>query len=189
VDQGSRSLTAAGSGLEADRVQLAPPRPVLLARWLWIAAALLSSARSLIGLADRDALRDQVQQMYPEQGIQQVEDTVNAEITVGLMIGALVLLLYVKLANRMCHGGRLARIVLTVFGVGGVLLGSLGFLAVATGLTAGISLRVEPIDVALSLSGIALQAVAVVSMFLPVSAGYFRAARRVPRAAGVTLRR
>lgn len=158
--------------------EVQPPRTILVARWLWLGSAALSAVRSLITLADREELRTQLWKVDASLSMAAVERAVNAEILFGLLISAVILGLYVMLANRMARGRNWARIVLTVFGVSGVVLGALGMVGVASGM---LDLQVGAIDIALSLLSLGVNATAVVYMFLPASAAHFATSGR-PRA-------
>ncbi|MFI9382785.1 hypothetical protein [Kutzneria sp. NPDC052558] len=155
---------------------MTPPRAVDVARWLWIASALLSAVRTYFVLADRQGLRDQVTAIEPNLPLQQVEAVVNGEIILAVLVSAAIVGLYVLVANKMLAGRAWARVLLTFFGVIFVLLGGLGMLGVADGLAASQGLTVDPTEVALSALGLVVDVAALVAMWLPPSNAYFRTA-------------
>ena len=155
---------------------MTPPRSVDVARWLWVAGALLSAVRSYLALADRQALRDMVTQLEPSLSMQQVEAVVNGEVIMGVIFAAVVVALYVLVANKMLAGRSWARVLLTFFGAIFVLLGGLGLLGVADGLAATTGVSVDPAELALSVVGLVVDIAALVAMWLPPSNDYFRAA-------------
>jgi hypothetical protein len=151
------------------------PRTVDVARWLWVAGALLSAVRSLVVLADRQGLRDQVRQLDPTLFGQQVETAVNGEIVLGVVFSAAVVGLYVVVANKMRGGRSWARVLLTFFGGIFVVLGLLGMFGLADGMATAQGLTVDPLEVALSALGLVLEVAALVAMWLKPSNDYFRA--------------
>ena len=150
------------------------PRSVDVARWLWVVSALLSAVRSLVVLADRQGLRDQVRGVDPALTMQQVEAAVNGEILLGLLFSAGIVALYVVVANKMRAGKAWARVLLTFFGIIFVVLGALGMVGLAGGLAESQGLTVDPTEVALSALGLVVDVAALVSMWLPPSNAYFR---------------
>jgi hypothetical protein len=154
--------------------EVAVPRTVDIARWLWVAGALLSAVRALVVLADRQGLRDQVRQLDPTLFGQQVEAAVNGEIVLGVLFSAATVALYVLVANKMRGGRSWARVLLTFFGVIFVVLGVLGMFGVADGMAAAQGLTVDPLEVALSALGLVLDVAALVAMWLKPSNDYFR---------------
>ncbi|GAA3435024.1 hypothetical protein [Kutzneria kofuensis] len=154
---------------------MTPPRAVDVARWLWVAGALLSAVRSFLVLADRQGLRDQVRQVDPSLTMQQIEAAVNGEIILGVLFSAAVVALYVLVANKMRAGRAWARVLLTFFGVIFVVLGGLGLIGLADGLATAQGLSVDPVEVALSAVGLVVDVAALVAMWLRPSNDYFRA--------------
>ena len=150
------------------------PRSVDVARWLWVAGALLSGVRSLLVLADRQGLRDQVRAVDQTLTPQQVEAAVNGEIVLGILFAAVVVALYVLVANKMRGGRAWARVLLTFFGGIFVVLGGLGLVGVANGVAAVEGMTVDPTEVALSALGLVVDVAALVAMWLPPSNDYFR---------------
>jgi hypothetical protein len=153
-----------------------PPRSVDVARWLWVAGALLSAVRSYLALADRQALRDQVTSLEPALSMQQVEAVVNGEVIMGVLFAAVVVALYVVVANKMRAGRPWARVLLSLFGGLFVLLGGLGLFGVANGLAAATGVSVDPAELVLSAVGLVVDVAALVAMWLPPSNNYFRTA-------------
>lgn len=158
----------------------APPRPVQIARWLWIGGAVLSAGRSVVRMADRRALADQIRHAQPNLGQDEVSAAVSGTVLLGLMLSGLLLAGYVLLANRMAGGANWARIVLAVIGGGSVLFGSLGLLAVGSGVAAQFGVAISPLDTALGGAGLLVDAVALTLMFVPAAQQHFR--RRPPAA-------
>jgi hypothetical protein len=140
------------------------PRSVRLARWLWTAAALVSAVHLVFVLGDRQGLRDEVRQADPSLGMRQTDAAVNGEIMLGLLMIALWVGLCVLMSNRLAGGRGWARVVITLFCVGTLLLGGLGLVGAT--------------EVAFSVVGLLLDAVVLVAMYLPASNDYFRAAAR-----------
>jgi hypothetical protein len=145
-----------------------------VARWLWIASALLSTVRTYLVLADRQGLRDQVKSVEPTLPMQQVEAVVNGEIILAVLISAAIVVLYVLVANKMLAGKAWARVLLTFFGVIFVVLGGLGMIGTADGLADAQGLTVDPAEVVLSAIGLVVEIAALVAMWLPQANHYFR---------------
>ena len=154
------------------------PRSVQLARWLWTVAALVSAVRLIFVLADRQGLRDQVQQADPSLGMQQTDAAVNGEIMLGLLMIVLWVGLCALMAVRMASGRRAARIVITLFCVGTLVLGGIGLIGAASGVAASVGVSVGLTELVFSVIGLLLDAVVLVAMYLPASNDYFRAAAR-----------
>ena len=154
---------------------MTPPRCVDVARWLWIASALLSAVRTYFVLADRQGLRDQVKAVEPTLPMQQVEAVVNGEIILAVLISAAIVALYALVANKMLAGRAWARVLLTFFGVIFVVLGGLGMIGTADGIAAAQGLTVDATEVALSVLGLAVDISALVAMWLRPANDYFRA--------------
>jgi hypothetical protein len=167
-----RSRVAAPSG---------PPRAVLASRWLWIAGALLSAGRSVVRLADRRALVNDLAQAAPQLGQDEVDAAVSGTVLLGLLICALVLGVYVLLANRMARGTNWARMVLAVLGGAGVLFGAVGLLAFGSGLAGELGVPFNVADMAVGVLGLLLDTAALTLMFVPAAAAYFRRRPAGPR--------
>ena len=151
-----------------------PPRPVRISRWLWISGALLSAGRSLVRLADRRELVDQLRQASPALGQDEVDAAVSGTVLLGLLLSALVVGGYVLLANRMARGVNWARFVLAAFGAASVLFGALGLVAALSGVADSFGLHVRPVDLLLGTLGVLIDATALVLMFLPAVGPYFQ---------------
>ncbi|WP_137812617.1 hypothetical protein [Gandjariella thermophila] len=152
----------------------APPRPVVVSRWLWIGGAVLSAGRSVVRLADRRALVDDLTQAVPQLGQDEVDAAVSGTVLLGLLLCALVLGGYVLLANRMARGANWARIVLGVFGGASVLFGAVGLAAFGAGVTTDLGFQFGALDVVVGVAGLLLDAAALTLMFVPAAAGYFQ---------------
>ncbi|SHE48641.1 hypothetical protein [Streptoalloteichus hindustanus] len=149
------------------------PRPVVLARWLWIASALLGAVRSVIKLADRNRMVDELRRMDPKLGQDQLDQAASGGVTFGLLLALALLGLYVLLANRMAGGWNPARIVLAVLGGLGVFGGLVGLAGISAGLAGALGVRVGALDVVVAVISLLLDAVALVLMFLPQANGWF----------------
>ncbi|WP_433266067.1 hypothetical protein ACQPZF_39800 [Actinosynnema sp. CS-041913] len=156
-----------------------PPKLVDLARWLWIASAVVGLGRFLVQLADREMLIDQLRAQQPGLSQDELDAAASGGIVFGLLLGGLLVLVYALLANRMAGGRNWARIVLTVFGGAGIVLGVVRTLAVASGVAAAFGLVISPVDLVFGLITMAVDAVALVLMYLPSVSGHFRSQRSV----------
>lgn len=177
-----------GSDPAADR----PPLPRLLnvARWLWIAAALLGLVRAYVQLSDRRQLSTDLRAALPDLSQTQLDDEINGLITFNLLYLLALLALYVSLSTRMTQGRNWARVVLTVFGGFGA-FGTLGSLVLMSQLGQAelmrlTQVRVEPSDLVFGVLVTAVEVAALVLMFLPESNRFFSEAKRPrpPRSAG-----
>ncbi|MBW4715848.1 hypothetical protein [Saccharothrix obliqua] len=162
---------------------MTPPKPLDVARWLWIASAVVGLGRFLVQLADRGTLIEVLREEQARQGITLGQDELDAGVSggilLGLLMGGLLVLVYVALANRMARGRNWARIALTVFGVVGAVVGVTRLILVVSGLGAFYGLSVAPVDLAFGVATMLLDATAVVLMYLPSVSGYFRSQRTV----------
>lgn len=149
-----------------------------MARWLWIASALLGLVQVVVDLSDRDALIDEIRQRDPGMSQDEVDAAVQAGLLFTLLVAGLIVLVYAKMANRMAWGRNWARIVLTVLGAGSVGFGLVQLLAHASGVAAVLGVRLDPVDTSLTVAGMGLDSTAIVLMFLPAAAAHFR--QRVP---------
>ncbi len=154
------------------------PREVEISRWLWIASAGLGAVRSLIGFADRNRLIDQLRQSSPGLSQDAIDSTINTTVVLGLFVVVIVLGGYALVSTKMAAGRRWARIVLTVFGAGGVLFGVLGMIAAASGLPEMFGLQVSALDLVLSGIGMVMDTTALILMFRPAANAYFAGAYR-----------
>jgi hypothetical protein len=160
----------------------APPRTVVVSRWLWIAGALLSAGRSVVRLADRRALVDELTHAVPHLGQDEVDAAVSGTVLLGLLLCALVLGGYVLLANRMARGANWARVVLAGLGGASVLFGTISVVAVGAGVAGDLGVRFGAVDTLVGVAGVLLDVAALTLMFVPASGGYFqRRSARVGR--------
>ena len=72
-----------GEGPTAERPPL--PAPLNIARWLWIAAALLGLVRAYVRLSDRRALATELRTALPDLSQTQLDDQINALIMFDLL--------------------------------------------------------------------------------------------------------
>ncbi|MBB5954725.1 cytochrome c oxidase subunit IV [Saccharothrix tamanrassetensis] len=156
-----------------------PPKLVDLARWLWIASAVVGLARFLVQLADRQMLIDRLRAEQSGLSQDELDAAASGGVVFGLLLGGLLVLVYALLANRMAGGRNWARITLTVFGGVGILVGIFRLLAVASGLAAVYGLVIPPVDLVFGVVTMILDAVALVLMYLPSVSGHFRSQRSV----------
>lgn len=169
----------AGPGVK--RAAVVPPRLVDLSRWLWIGSAVIGLGRFLVQLADREMLIEQLRRDRATAGLGQdeLDAAVTGGVVFGLLMGGLLVLVYALLANRMAGGRNWARVVLTVFGGAGILLGVFRLIAVVSGFAAASGLVVSPVDLAFGVVTMVVDAVALTLMYLPSVSGHFRSQRSV----------
>lgn len=157
------------------------PRPLQLARVLWIVAVLVGFVRSYVQLSDRSWLINEVHRGDPGLSQTQVDAAANAGILSTLLLSLASLSVYVLLSTRMVQGFNWARIVLTVLG-GLSMIGSLVTLLAILAVGADQLSRMTGVDVGVSqlVFGVAIlgvDAAAIVMMFQPESNRFFREAR------------
>ncbi|MFR9731431.1 hypothetical protein ACL03H_19570 [Saccharopolyspora sp. MS10] len=157
------------------------PRPLNIARWLWIGAALLGLVRAYLRLSDRRQLSEDLRAALPDLSQVQLDEQINGLILFNLLYLLALLALYVSLSLRMVRGRNWARVVLTVFAGFGA-FGTLGTLALMSQLGQAelvriTQVRVETSDLVFGVLVTAVELVALVLMYLPESNRYFRAAR------------
>ncbi|GAA4001459.1 hypothetical protein GCM10022247_22640 [Allokutzneria multivorans] len=159
------------------------PQPLQLARVLWIASTVVSMARALTKLSDREAIMNQLQAMRPDLPFDQVDSAASASVFMGLAMSLGFVAIYAWLSSRMLAGFPWARMVLVAFGVIGVSLNVLGLVGLAGGVTATAGLQVTTLDVVFGTTVLALDATALVLMFRRESLAYFAkmAPLRMPR--------
>ncbi|WP_188316430.1 hypothetical protein [Solihabitans fulvus] len=150
-----------------------PPKLVNLSRWLWIGSAALSAVRSIIQLGDRQQLIDLLRQSNAGLTQDQLDAEASGSVVFGLLLAGALLLLYAFLANRMARGLNWARVVLTVLGGGGLLVGVIGLIGIASGVAPAFGVRIGALDVSLSVLGLLVDAVALTLMYVRGSAGHF----------------
>jgi hypothetical protein len=142
---------------------LPAPSPVQASFWLWIVTAVLGLIGTVIGFTQRDAALAAVR----AANTQHLDDaTLQAAVTAGLAFAAVIAVvfaaLYVLFAFKTRAGRNWARITLTV-------------------LTALRVLLLIPSHDLLSVLAAVVAVVAVVLLYLPASAAFFTASRRVAR--------
>ncbi|WP_243790239.1 hypothetical protein [Saccharopolyspora gloriosae] len=168
------------SGPAADRPAL--PRLLNVARWLWIAAALLGLVRAYVQLSDRKQLSTDLRAALPDLSQTQLDDEINGLIMFNLLYLLALLALYISLTTRMTQGKNWARVVLTVFGGFGA-FGTLGTLLLMSQLGQAelmrlTQVRVDPSDLVFGALVTAVEVAALVLMFLPESNRFFREFKR-----------
>ncbi|NUT50174.1 MAG: hypothetical protein HOV94_23110 [Saccharothrix sp.] len=151
-----------------------PPRPVDLARWLFILSAVVGAIRFLVQLSDRPMLIGELRRLQPTLGQDELDAAATGGIVFGLIIGVGMVLVYVLLANRMAAGRNWARVVLTVLASAGVFLGLLRLVSAVSGFSAASGLPVSGVDLAFGVVTMALDLTAVVLVFQGSAAGHFR---------------
>ncbi|ONI82471.1 hypothetical protein ALI22I_41105 [Saccharothrix sp. ALI-22-I] len=156
-----------------------PPKLIDIARWLFIASAVIGMGRFLVQLSDREMLIDQLRTQQPALGQDELDAAATGGIMFGLLLAAGLVLVYTLLANRMASGRNWARIVLTVLAGVGIFFGLVRLIAVGSGFAAAFGLVVSPVDLAFGGVTMIIDAVAVVLMYLPSVSGYFRSVRSV----------
>lgn len=159
-----------------------PPKVVDLARWLWIVSALLGLTQVLVDLADRETLVNEIRKREPGMSQDDVDTAVQAGMLFTLLVAGLIVLLYVKAANRMAWGRNWARVVLTLVGLASIAYGLLQLSAHASGVAASFGVRLNPVDASLTIAGMGVDGTAIVLMFLPAAAAHFRTRVPVDRA-------
>ncbi|WP_309109624.1 hypothetical protein [Saccharothrix sp.] len=154
-----------------------PPKLIDIARWLWIASAVVGLGRFLVQLADREMLIGRLRKEQPTLSQDELDAAASGGVMFGLLLGGLMVLVYALLANRMAQGRNWARIVLTVFGAVGVFLGVVRLIAVASGLAAAFQLAIPPEEVVFGVITMVLDSIALVLMYLPSVSGHFTTAK------------
>lgn len=168
-----------------------PPRELELARWAWIATAVLDFARSVWQLADRERLTNEVHRAAPELTQQQLDATVNSGVLFTLLSSLALLVVYVGLSTRMLQGRNWARVVLAVFGgfnVFGTVMTLLALAVFGRGeLVRLVGTTIQTSDIGFSVVVMLLNAAALVLMFLPAANRFFprgRSGGRIPGSPG-----
>lgn len=169
-----------GSNRAADRPPL--PRVLNIARWLWIAAALIGVVRVYVQLSDRRQLSTELRSALPDVSQTQLDEEINGLIAFNLLYVLALLALYVSLTTRMTQGRNWARVVLTVFGGFGA-FGTLGSLLLMSQLGQAelmrlTQVRLEPSDLVFGVLVTAVEVAALVLMFLPASNRFFQEFKR-----------
>ncbi|NYH78696.1 hypothetical protein FHR84_002021 [Actinopolyspora biskrensis] len=179
--QGEPVRGESGSGPDS------PPRSVWLARWLWIAAAIVGFARSVIQMSDRRALVEELRSLNPELAQHEVDAAVNGGIMFSLLLVLAVAALYVLIGNKMARGRNWARVVILV--IAGLLVVSTAFTLITTGSgtpTASVegvpSMALGPLSLAFGIVIALLDAAVFVLLLRPESRRFFaEVKRRGPR--------
>ncbi|MEO6089857.1 MAG: hypothetical protein ABIQ18_42785 [Umezawaea sp.] len=153
-----------------------PPKLIDLARWLWIGSAVLGSVAFLLEVTNSDLLITELRKAQPDIGQNELDGAMSAAVLFSLLACGLLVLVHAMIANRMAQGRNWARIVLTVLGGGGILIGLARLLIVASGLAAAFGQSISSVNLAFSLVTMAMDATVLVLMFLPSVAGHFRRA-------------
>jgi hypothetical protein len=156
-----------------------PPKLVDIARWLFILGAAVGFVRMVVQLADREMLIGMLRSDQRDLGQDEVDAAVNGGVVLGLLLGGLLVLVYVLLANRMARGRNWARVVLAVFGGVGILVGIMRVILVASGLAAVSNLVISPVDLGFGIVTMIIDGVAITLMFLPSVSAHFRSERSV----------
>ncbi|MFC6089348.1 hypothetical protein [Saccharothrix lopnurensis] len=151
-----------------------PPKPVDLARWLFILSAVVGMARFLVQVSDRGMLIGELRARQPELGQDELDVAATGGTFFSLLLAVGLVLICTRLANRMAAGRNWARVVLTVLAVAGAFLGVVRLITVGTGFATAYGLVVSPLDLVFNVITMAIDAVAVVLAFQPAAAGYFR---------------
>ena len=151
-----------------------PPKLVDLARWLWIGSAALGSLGFLLEVTSGDLLLTELRKAQPDLGQSELDGAMSAAVLFSVLACGLLVLVHAMIANRMARGRNWARIVLTVLGGGGILLGLMRLLLVVTGVAATFDASISPVNLAFSLVTMAVDATVIVLMFQPSVAGHFR---------------
>lgn len=160
-----------------------PPKPIDLARWLFILSAVVGMGRFLHQLSDRETLIAMLREDLVARGMKVGQDELDAAMTgaigFGLLLAIAFVLVYALFANKMAAGRNWARIVVTVLAGIGVAFGSLQLLAVAAGGLAPAEFAVSPVVLVLSGVTTVIDVAVIVLMYRPSVSGYFRSVRSV----------
>lgn len=152
-----------------------PPKPVDLARWLFILSAAVGMVRFVVQLSDRQTLIGLLRQ---EQQLNLSQDELDAAANGGILFGLLLagglLLVCALLANRMAAGHNWARVVLTVLAAAGIFFGLLRLITAGSGLASAFGLVISPVDLVLNTITMAIDAAAVVLAYRSPAGAYFR---------------
>lgn len=170
--------------MSTPRTRARPPRPtppklVDIARWLFILSAVIGMVRFVVQLADREMLIRELRSRQPNLSQDELDAAATGGIMFGLLIAAVLVLVYALLANRMAGARNWARIVLTVIASAGIFFGVIRVIAVASGFAAAFGLVVSGVDLAFGLVTMLVDATAVALMYQPSVSGYFRSVRSV----------
>ncbi|MFC5057969.1 hypothetical protein [Saccharothrix xinjiangensis] len=151
-----------------------PPKPVDLARWLFILSAVVGMVRFLVQVSDRGMLIDELRLRQPTLGQDELDAAATGGTFFSLLLAVGLVLICSRLANRMAAGRNWARVALTVLAGAGILFGVVRLITVGTGFATAYGLVVSPLDLVFNVITMAIDVVAVVLAFHPAAAGYFR---------------
>lgn len=156
-----------------------PPRFVQYARWLWIASALVGLVRSVLQVADREALVSGMHAQMPQWSQEQIDSAANGTIMSVLLLSGAIVALYWALASRLLHGRNWARVVVAV--IAGLRSLSTVFVALALAafgaeaLTRMAGVPLGPTEIGFSLLTAVIDVAVLVLLFLPESHRHFKA--------------
>lgn len=160
--------------------EIEPPKPVRLAKAVWIGGAAIGAVRSIVQLADRRTLVEQLRTASPELTQDQLNSLASNVIALVLLILAGFLAVNVWLANRMASGRHWARVLITVLAAGELFFGVLGLVALSAGYALPAGVAFDGVQLAISIVGLIIDAVVLVLLLRPESRAYF-ARMRTPR--------
>lgn len=165
----------------------AVPRPVDLARWLWIASAVAGFVRSLVELSDRTNLVSELRRMAPQLTQEQVDSATNSGILLTVVSSLAILALYVAIAIRMARGRQWARVVmallggLSVLGTALVVVSTITLGPAGAAQISGIGMPVVPVDMVFGIVVVVIDVATLVLLFRPESNRFFRESGKARR--------
>lgn len=158
-----------------------PPKPVQLARAVWIGGAALGAIRSVVQLSDRRALLEQLRASTPNLTQSQLNSLASSGIAFGLLLLAGFLAVNIWLAARMVGGRRWARLVITVLAAVELVFGVIGLVGIASGAAATVpGVSYDRVQISFTVAALVIDAVTLVLLQRPESTAYF-ARMREPR--------
>lgn len=171
---------------ERPSAETEPPKSVRLAKAVWIGGATLGAVRSIVQLADRRTLVEQLRTGAPELTQDQLNSLASNGIAFGLVLLAGFLAINVWLANRMASGRHWARVLITVLAAAELVFGVLGLLGLSAGVALPAGVHFDGVQLAFSIAGLIVDAVVLVLLLRPESRAYFGRMRtpRSPRPVG-----
>jgi hypothetical protein len=125
------------------------PSTVLNAVRLMFINAGLSLIGLLVLLATKNDLRKALRDNNSGASAKRIDDLANSAITIGIVVGVVLLVLYVLLALQVRKGKNWARIVTWVLAGLGVLSGVLGLFGTGTGLEKVVAVLLLLVDAAI----------------------------------------
>jgi hypothetical protein len=147
----------------AAAVQATPPSSLLTAVRLMFVGAALSAVFLIIGLTQRDSLRDQIADSQPELTADELDAAVAVGTAVAAIIGLLSVGLWIWMAVMNRKGRSWARVVATV-------LGGLNIVFTLIGLTQNVG-----VDTIVNMVSIVLAAAILWLLYRPESSAYYAA--------------